>query len=350
MINLDNNKLTLMVLLDLSAAFDTVNLQTLIEIFKNRFNITGTALKLIQSYLTGRSQTVFINNTHSYRLPSEQGMPQGSCFGPFAFLIYISELYDTTSHHQISIEGYADDHQIYITFNPQSDSHEQAIRSMESCINSVRKYMLNNQLKINDDKTEIIVIGNKNQLDKIRNRHIRVDTASVTPSNSVRNLGFQFDKTMSFNEHINNICKKANYQLIRISQLRKYLSLSSTQILIHSFVTSQLDYCNAIMYKLPKYQIKKLQVIQNKAARIITKTRKYDHITPVLKSLHWLPVDQRITYKIALLVYKSLNDLSPPYLKNILQKYAPSRNLRPANLNKLTVPKTKKAIRERGFH
>ena len=92
------------------------------------------------------------------------------------------------------------------------------------------------------------------------------------------------------------------------------LSKESTEILIHAFVSSKLDHCNSLLYGLPAYQLAKLQVLQNTAARVVSLTRKYDHITPVLESLHWLPVKFRIVFKVLLLVYKALNGMAPPYL------------------------------------
>ena len=178
--------------------------------------------------------------------------------------------------------------------------------------------MLSNQLKLNDNKTEIVLIGSRQQLQHLPDINIHIGNETVKPVNKARNLGIIFDSNMNLNDQINHVCKKANHQLIKIKQLRKYLSKKDTETLVHAFITSSIDYCNSIYYNLPKKQILKLQRIQNHAARVITKTRKYDHITPVLKSLHWLPVHYRIIFKIALLVYKSINNLTPTYLKEMI--------------------------------
>ena len=126
-----------------------------------------------------------------------------------------------------------------------------------------------------------------------------------------------------------------------ISKTRKYLDENYTKSLVHAFVSSKLDYCNALLIGLPKYQIDRLQSVLNTAARIITFTCKYDHITPVLVRLHWLPVSYRIRFKVLLLTYKALNDLSPEYISELLNKPKYTRNLRSQSQHLLSVPKSR---------
>ena len=128
--------------------------------------------------------------------------------------------------------------------------------------------------------------------------------------------------------HINSIVKSSFYHLRNIARIRKFLSLSTTKTLIHAFVTSKMDHCNSLLYGLPKHLTNKLQLVQNAAARLITLTRKHSHITPVLIDLHWLPVVQRIKFKILLLTYKCLHDLAPSYIVDLISRYSPSRKLR----------------------
>ncbi len=117
------------------------------------------------------------------------------------------------------------------------------------------------------------------------------------------------------------------------------LSVSDAEKLVHAFMTSRLDYCNALLGGCPASSINKLQIVQNAAARVLTRSRKYDHITPILQSLHWLPIKFRISYKILLLAYKALNDLAPAYLTNLLSRYKPTRSLRSQNSGLLVVPR-----------
>ena len=123
--------------------------------------------------------------------------------------------------------------------------------------------------------------------------------------------------------------KSAFYHLCTISRTRKYLSTQTTEILIHAFVASKLDHCNSLLYNVPKNVIKKLQSVQNSAATgLITRSRKCDHITPILFDLHWLPVSERIKFKIPLLTFKALHQQSPTYIQDLITRYLPSRLLR----------------------
>ena len=133
---------------------------------------------------------------------------------------------------------------------------------------------------------------------------------------------------MSMPPHVNNVCKSAFYHLHTISRIRKYLSTqTTTEILVHAFVTSKLDHCNSLLHNVPKNVIKKLQSVQNAAARLITRFRKWDHITPVLFDLHWLPVSERIKFKILLLTFKALHQQSLTYIQDLIIRYLPSSSL-----------------------
>ncbi len=130
-----------------------------------------------------------------------------------------------------------------------------------------------------------------------------------------------------------HVTKTAFFHLRNISKLRIMLSVSDAEKLVHAFMTSRLDYCNALLGACPASSINKLQIVQNAAVRVLTRSRKYDHITPILQSLHWLPIKFCISYKILLLAYKALNDLAPAYLTNLLSRYNPTRSLRNKTLD-----------------
>ena len=181
--------------------------------------------------------------------------------------------------------------------------------------------MISNKLKLNDDKTELIVFSSKFHP---RPCLSNVGSECIEHSNTVRNLGVLFDQTLSFGEHVNKLCKSSHYHLRHISKIRKYLNENSTEMLVHAFVSSRLDYCNALLIGLPKYQIDRLQSVLNTAARIITFTCKYDHITPVLVRLHWLPVSYCIRFKVLLLTYKALIMI---YLQNTYLSFLISLNI-----------------------
>ena len=121
------------------------------------------------------------------------------------------------------------------------------------------------------------------------------------------------------------------------------LSLTNAEQLVHAFMTSRLDYCNALLGGCPARLINKLQLVQNAAARVLTRTRKYDHISPVLSTLHWLPIKHRINFEILLITYKALDGLAPQYLSELLTHYSPSRLLQSQNSGQLTIPRISKS-------
>ena len=152
------------------------------------------------------------------------------------------------------------------------------------------------------------------------------------------NLGFIVDDSLSLEEHVNSISKSCYYHIRRIAKIQKNMSEDSTAALVHAFITCRLDNCNALLYGLPNYLIQRLQAVQNCAARLVSCKPRYARATPILRELHWLPVESRIIFKILLLVYKSLNNLAPAYINSLLKNYKPSRNLRSVDQGLLTVP------------
>ena len=166
----------------------------------------------------------------------------------------------------------------------------------------------------------------------------RLGNLNIANNTAVKNLGVIIDAELNFDAHIKQVTKTAFYHLRNIARIRDFLSLDDAKTLIHAFVFSRLDYCNTLFSGLPKKTTDRLQLVQNAAARVLTKTKMREHITPILASLHWLPVVFRIDFKVLLLVYKALNGLAPPYLSDCLVRYVPERPLRSSNADLLVVP------------
>ncbi|XP_046581762.1 uncharacterized protein LOC124289200 [Haliotis rubra] len=137
--------------------------------------------------------------------------------------------------------------------------------------------------------------------------------------------------------------KRAYFHIRNIGLIRRYLDQHSTIALVQAHVTSRLDYCNSLLFWLPNHLIKKLQQVQNTAARVVRRKRKFDNIQPVLQDLHWLPVRYRIQYKILVLVFLSLHNKAPDYLSSLLTRYHPPRTLRSCDKFLLTVPSSRLA-------
>ena len=172
---------------------------------------------------------------------------------------------------------------------------------------------------------------------------------SISSTESVKNLGAYFDSEMSMEMHVRKTAKSAWFHLNSIGKIRKYLTQEQTKTVIHSFVTSKLDQNNSLLYGIPKVLTDKLQSIQNASAKLIVGAKKFDHVTQIRKDLHWLPVQQRIKYKILLLTYKALNNQAPGYLKELLTWYEPSRALRSSSAMQLVEPRTKSKFGDRAF-
>ena len=211
--------------------------------------------------------------------------------------------------------------------------------------------MTAHRLFIQSSKTEFIIIGSRQQLSKISIDKLRVGEVLISPVSAVRDLGSWLDIHMSMNMHVSKICSKAFRSLYHIKQIRKYLTDDATKILVHAFITSHLDYCNSLLYGIPKYQLNRLQKVLNAAARVVCLVPKFDHITPTLMRLHWLPVKYRVIFKIVLLVYKALHGLAPKYIRDMLTyKQSNNYSLRSDELGLLHVPSTRrKSFGDRAF-
>ena len=164
------------------------------------------------------------------------------------------------------------------------------------------------------------------------------------------NLGVLFDPTLSFTDHIQQISKSSFALLNNFRAIRPYFNQKGFEILINAFISSKLDYCNAIFTGITDSNIHTLQLIQNYAAKLVLNKRKFDHATPLLRELHWLPVKYRIDYKVLLICYKARNSLAPQYISDILVPYTRYRGLRDLAPNSLYVPSTERvSMGDRAF-
>ena len=316
-------------MLDLSAAFDTLDHSVLFHRLEHRFGITGTVLNWFKSYLSNRTQCVSIKSLpNSKPVNLDCGVPQGSVLGPILFTLYTTPLEDIFKSNDIDSMFYADDTQLYVICNKPSDN----VHIIENCLDEIRVWMKSNLLILNADKTEIIHFASrfKNNIEKLDS--LRIGGSDIIPSHCIRNLGVYQESTGSISSHVNHISKSCFFSLHRLSKIRSCLNQSTTEKLVHAFITSRLDYCNSILYGCPENEIKKLQAIQNSAARLIKIKKKSDEITPILYDLHWLPIKERIVFKLLMFVYKILNYQAPMYLTLLIDLYVPGRTgLRSAN-------------------
>lgn len=320
--NIQNSLPSILILLDLSAAFDTIDHNLLMDDLC-KAGIQSDALLLLRSYIEGREQKVLINSTLSLSREVSFGVPQGSVLGPILFSLYSSKLSKIMAAHDIDHHMYADDTQVYLPLTDISASQEK----INTLLSDIKLWMSQRKLKLNPGKTEVILInGNLNSdvATQAKNINFVDDTVTCT---KVRDLGLFFDTKLNFEDHFNYIIQTCNYQLRKLSSIMKFLDIETANMLIHAFITSRLDYCNSLFVNLPQKNLKKLQTILNRAARLIFNLPPFTSTSSYLYDLHWLPIKARIEFKICLLVHKALKHKQPTYLYSLLTNYSSRTNM-----------------------
>jgi hypothetical protein len=350
MTSMDKGEVAFLVLLDLSAAFDTIDHKILLNRLKNMYGVEGRALRWFESYLHHRTQSVIVNDKKSNSKELKYGVPQGSKLGPVLFNAYIAPLSDVAKRNGVTDQKYADDEQLILSFKPSSQATDaQAVTKMEKCIKDIRNFLHENKLSNNSGKTEFIIIGGKQNLKKLDTQSITVDSTTIKAVNKVRNLGVVFDKNMSMDAQVSNMCRKAYLNIRNIAHIRKSLNKTDTKTAVHALVTPHLDYGNALLGGISMKNINRLQVAQNSAARLIERLGKHERISHIRKDLHWLPIHARIKFKILNMTWKSLNNQSPKYLSEMLRINNHERSTRSTNQNLLHIPRSQTKFGERAF-
>jgi hypothetical protein len=333
---MSHQQVTCLTLLDLSAAFDTIDHSILLERLSSWFGISSTALSWIKSYLVNRSFYVNIENTKSAVFQLLYGVPQGSVLGPLLFILYTTPLSTVISNSAAEHHLYADDTQLFLSFSA-ADFHSN-ITHLENTISEVSNWMSSNFLSLNPSKTEFLILGLPQQLAKLNNPTIHLpNNVTLSPVDSARNLGVIFDKNLSFAPHISAVSKSCFLNIRDLRRIRNTIDQTTACTIATSLIHSKIDYCNSLLLNLPATQTNRLQFVLNAAARAVTKTPKFHHITPILKSLHWLKINERIHYKVLSLAYKSLNTGHPSYLRSLLS-FTPHRSTRSSSLITLNRP------------
>jgi hypothetical protein len=222
---------------------------------------------------------------------------------------------------------------------------------LDRCFVAVKHWFALNGLSLNPDKSEAIIIGTgaRHRSEGLV-KAVKLGSESITVTESVRSLGVTIDSSLSFNTHVNEVCKAVRHHARALRHVRKCISEDDAKQIAVSIASARLDYCNSVLYKTSQSNISKLQRVQNSLARIVTNSRKRDHITTTLADLHWLPIPARIDYKIAVLTFKSLVSRQPSYLCELFDVHQPSRSLRSSSQeNRLNVIRCRTSFASRAF-
>jgi len=252
LLTIDNKQSTLLVMLDLSAAFDTVNHRILLDRLETDCGVSGNALAWLESYFADRTQSVLVKNNQSEKKPLKTGLPQGSILGPFCFPPYASPVFEIVAKHGCYAHMYADDTQLYVPF--KAGDEQSAIRQLEQCIDEIKSFMGNNCLQLNETKTEFLIVRKKDNCFAMDITAIKIGDDIIQAVESAKNIGVMIDSNLNMSQQISSICKKAYASLKKISQIRSNLTVEATKTLVNALVTPHLDNNNTLLYGLPDHR------------------------------------------------------------------------------------------------
>ncbi|XP_053169630.1 uncharacterized protein LOC128353010 [Hemicordylus capensis] len=310
--------------------------------------IGGTVLQWFQSFLGGRVQKVVLGDYCLAPWPLACGVLQGSVLSPMLFNIYMKPLGEVIRGFGLSCQQYADHTQLYLSLSPDP---REAVDVLNRGLEAVMGWMWANKLKLNPDKMEVILVSRRANRDK--DILPVLDGVALPLKEQVRSLGVLLDPALLLEAQVEAVARGAFAQFRLVRQLRPFLKKADLATVTHALVTSRLNYCNTLYVGLPLKNNQKLQLVQNAAARVLSRAARWEHITPILKELHWLPVCFRVQFKVLVLTFKALNGLGPGYLRDRLLPRVAAHLTRSSEGALLWVPTMREAwlscTRDRAF-
>ena len=347
----DRGDVGVLVLLDLSAAFDTVDHAILLERLERTFGVSDGALRWLTSYLLDRVQYVRVGADTSSAVTLPSGVPQGSVLGPLLFISYVVDLADLILSCRLQPHLYADDSQLYGSCRPGETAA--LAERVSSCIRVVAEWMRSNRLQLNADKTDVLWVASVRRQHQLPSDPLIVGVQPVYPVHSVRNLGVFVDSDLVMRTHVARVVSRCFAALRQLWQIRRSLPPSAVQSLVVSLVLTRLDYCNSVLAGLPVHLVRRLQSVLSASARLIYGLRRFDHVTDALLTLHWLSVPERVKFKLAVLMHRVLHGTAPDYLGPFypVSSLPGRRSLRSASTHQLLVPAVRRTtIGSRSFN
>jgi hypothetical protein len=332
----DKYKLTCLVLLDYSKAFDTLSHKLLIAILHSS-GIRGTALDLFKSYVLDRKQAVKFNSQLSEPLHIKCGVPQGSILGPLLFTLYVASIGTALTH--MNFHQYADDLQLYMEFTV--NNYQEAFQCVNTDLEEVCKWSADHGLFLNSGKSKVLIIGPKVLRNKLNVNNVKVfvNGSNIELVPHARNLGVVLDNDLNFSQHISIKIRSAFVILKYLYVLKWYLptdiKIKLTEVLVMNSVAYGL---NVYGHLLTKDLMSRLQYIQNSCIRYAYNVNRREHITPYLAKAETLNIKQRCVYSMSVLLFKILKSKSPIYLFRHLQFYNDIHCFNTRNRDTIIIP------------
>lgn len=343
----DKGLVSVLVLLDFSKAFDTINHKLICAKLKF-YGFDQSSVAMISSYLEGRSQKISVNNKFSTNLNILSGVPQGSILGPLLFIIYTADILCSISN--CKVQAYADDTVLYSHFAIENTATAGDLINLE--LDKIRTLSIEHNLNLNSSKSNLMLFGAKNKVNAIKNiLNINIDGTTLPIVNKAKSLGVTFDSDMRFKSHIKNLMQKSFSSLKLIYACRHILNFNLRKMLCESLVLSHFNYCDVVFgFCIDEYDKRRIQKVQNSCCRIIFGLRKYDRISHKIKECKWLNMNNRRVHHLCTFVHKIVtNPESSLFLRSkfIKRSTINRRNIR--FKNKFTMPQHQTAMFRRSF-
>ena len=344
--NMDNGKWNGVIFLDIKKAFDSINHGILLNKMKKRFGISSTELKLFESYLSNREQQCSINEQLSSKKTITCGVPQGSILGPLLFLLYINDLPECLRSTPPCM--YADDTQI---FSSSYDANELVIK-LNSDLAHVRNWLIENKLQLHPSKSKLMFIGSSYNLNNKNTEHpVVVNNIPVSRTDTHKCLGVQVDEKLSWDSHIDMICKKASAGIGVMRRIKPFVPVDTLEKVYKSLVQPYFEHCSPLWDNCGKLLKDKLQRFRSRAASVLNGANYDIHSADIIQILSWDTLDARRPRAKSTLLYKILNDDSAPNLRNsfVRRNVDQTDYLLRNSATDLTLPKPKREFLKRSF-